>query len=389
MTDDLRPETQAIRAGRAHDGASLAPVLWPSTTYRLDDLDRARELNFASRPPDFYGRNGSPTVNDFADAVAALEGAEAALALGSGMGALSTIVLALCSSGDHVVAQSRTFSVTNQLLTMVCPRFGIDVTFVDATDAAAVEAAIEPGRTMLVLVETPANPGLDIIDLDAIGAIAGPFTVVDSTMATPVVQRPLDHGIDLVMHAATKGIAGHNDAMLGVVAGEQELIDVVWRHHLVHGAVASAYDSWNGLRGLRTLHARVAQQSASAAVLANRLADHSSVASVRYPGRDDHPHHEIAVKQMKTGGTIVAFDLAGGAAAGAEMVRRCELILSAASFGGPETLVTHPASTTAATLSADDRLAMGIGDGSIRLSVGLEHVEDLWNDLDAALSGSD
>ncbi|HUW04521.1 MAG TPA: aminotransferase class I/II-fold pyridoxal phosphate-dependent enzyme [Acidimicrobiales bacterium] len=389
MTDDLRPETTAIRAGRAHDGASLAPVLWPSTTYRLDDLDRARELNFAARPPDFYGRNGSPTVNEFADAVAALEGAEAALALGSGMGALSTIVFALCSAGDHIVAQHRTFSVTNQLLTMVCPRFGIDVTFVDATDVGAVEAAVEPGRTMLVIVETPANPGLDVIDLAAIGQIAGPFTVVDSTMATPVVQRPLEHGIDLVMHAATKGIAGHNDAMLGVVAGEQELIDVVWRHHLVHGAVASAYDSWNGLRGLRTLHARVRQQSASAAVLADRLADHASVASVRYPGRGDHPHRDIAARQMENGGTIVAFDLAGGADVGAELLRRCRLVLSAASFGGPETLITHPASTTAATLSPDDRAAMGIGDGTIRLSVGLEHVEDLWDDLDAALGGVD
>lgn len=389
MTDDLRPETQAIRAGREHDGSSLAPVLWPSTTYRLDDLERARELNFESRPPDFYGRNGSPTVNDFADAIASLEGAEAALALGSGMGALSTIVFALCSGGDHIVAQSRTFSVTNQLLTLVCPRFGIDVTFVDATDSGAVEAAVEPGRTMLVLVETPANPGLDVIDLEAIGAIAGPFTVVDSTMATPVVQRPLDHGIDLVMHAATKGIAGHNDAMLGVVAGEQELIDVVWRHHLVHGAVASAYDSWNGLRGLRTLHARVHQQSASAAVLADRLADHPAVASVRYPGRDDHPHHAIAARQMSSGGTVVAFDLAGGVEAGARMVRSCELAVNAASFGGPETLITHPASTTAATLTLDEREAMGIGDGTIRLSVGLEHVEDLWDDVDAAISGSD
>ncbi len=386
MTDDLRPETEAIRAGRQHDGASLAPVLWPSTTYRIDDLDRARQLNFESRPPDFYGRNGSPTVNDFADAIAAVEGAEAAIACGSGMGALSTVVMALCSSGDHIVAQHRTFSVTNQLLTMVCPRFGIDVTFVDATDAGAVEAAVQPGRTMLVLVETPANPGLDIVDLEAIGQIAGPFTVVDSTMATPAVQRPLDHGVDLVMHAATKGIAGHNDAMLGVVAGEQELIDVVWRHHLVHGAVASAYDSWNGLRGLRTLHARVNHQAASAAVLADRLADHPAVASVRYPGRDDHPHHTVAAKQMRNGGTVVAVDLHGGATAGAEMVRRCSLVSSAASFGGPETLITHPASTTAATLSPDERSAMGIGEGMIRLSVGLEHVEDVWTDLEAALA---
>jgi cystathionine beta-lyase/cystathionine gamma-synthase len=174
--------------------------------------------------------------------------------------------------------------------------------------------------------------------------------------------------------------------MLGVVVGEQELIDVVWRHHLVHGAVASAYDSWNGLRGLRTLHARVSHQAASAAVLADRLADHPAVAGVRYPGREDHPHHVVAAKQMRNGGTVVAFDLRGGSTAGAEMVRRCSLVVSAASFGGPESLITHPASMTAATLSPDERASMGIGEGMIRLSVGLEHVEDVWADLEAALA---
>lgn len=385
MTDHFRSETRAVQAGRDRDGTSVAPPLWASTTYELEDLERARELNFMARPADFYGRNGSPTVNAFAAAVAALEGAEAALAFGSGMGALSSTLFALCSAGDHVVAQKRTFSATNQLLSMVCPRFGIDVTFVDATDPSEVEAAVVPGRTMLVLLETPANPGLDVIDLAAIATVNGPFIVVDATMATPATQRPLDHGVDLVMHAATKGIAGQNDAMLGVVSGEAELVDVIWRHHLLHGAVASAYDSWNGLKGIRTLHARVAQQSASAATLADRLAEHPGVLRVRYPGRGDHPHHEIAARQMKGGGTIVTFELAGGIAAGAELSSECRLAMNAASFGGPETLITHPASTTAATLHAEEREAMGISDGLIRLSVGLENVEDIWEDLDQAI----
>ncbi|MEY2589478.1 MAG: O-succinylhomoserine sulfhydrylase, partial [Acidimicrobiaceae bacterium] len=264
MNDAWHAETRAVRAGRRFSGESLASALWPSTTYvnrSVDEqLGRARSVH----PANFYSRNGSPTVVEFEEAIAALEGAEAALAFGSGMGAITSVLLTFCSTGDHVVAQSRTFSVTNQLFTMLCPRLGIDVTFVDGTDAEAVKAAVRPGKTQVVFVETPANPGLELVDLDAIGSIQGPFTVVDGTFAPPPVQMALEHGVDLVVHAATKGIAGHNDAMLGVIAGERDLVDAVWAHHLIHGAVASPYDAWNALRGIRTLNVRVRQQAETA-----------------------------------------------------------------------------------------------------------------------------
>lgn len=386
-TDDpeWRIDTTAIRAGRQHSERSLAPVLWPSTTYFHPSVDEQLVLATSAHPPMFYARNGSPTVAQFEEAVAELEGAEAALAFGSGMGAIASVVFALCSTGDHIVAQSRTFSVTNQLLTTVCPRFGIDVTFVDGTDAAAIAGAVRPGETTLVLVETPANPGLDLVDLAAVGAIRGPFTVVDGTFAPPPVQRPLDFGIDLVVHAATKGIAGHNDAMLGVVAGARDLVEAVWAYHLVHGAVASPFDAWNGLRGIRTLAVRVARQSDTAARLATFLADHPGVASVTYPGLDSHPQRHVAKRQMTTGGTVLTFELAGGLPAGRAFVEAVRIAQVAPSLGGPETLVTHPPTMTAATLRPEERQAMGIGDGMIRVSVGLEHVDDLIADFGQAL----
>jgi cystathionine beta-lyase/cystathionine gamma-synthase len=383
---DRHIETTAVRAGRSHSGESLAPVLWPSTTYFNGSVEEQLSRARSTHPADFYSRNGSPTVIDFEDAMAELEGAEAALAFGSGMGAISSVVLTFCSTGDHIVAQSRTFSVTNQLFTMLCPRLGIDVTFVDATDADEVRAAVQPGKTQLVFVESPANPGLDVVDLEAIGSIAGPFTIVDGTFAPPTVQRALDFGVDIVMHAATKGIAGHNDAMLGVISGERDLIQAVWGHHLIHGAVASPFDAWNALRGIRTLGVRTRQQAESALALAETLEAHDAVARVRYPGLDSHPQRDIAKRQMANGGTCLSFDLAGGLEAGKRFVEKVEVAQVAPSLGGPETLVVHPPSMTAATLLPEERAAMGIVEGMIRVSVGLEAVDDIIADFHQALA---
>jgi len=390
MADDAHPEwrseTRAVRAGRTYSEGSLAPVLWPSTTYFNRSVDEEYALALAMHPGKFYSRNGSPSVLEFEDAVAELEGAEAALAFASGMGAICSVLLTFCGSGDHVVAQSSTFSVTNQMFTMLCPRLGIDVTFVDATDSDAVRAAVRPGKTQLVFVESPCNPGLSVVDLDAIGSIQGPFTVCDSTFAPPPVQQTLSHGIDIVMHAATKGLAGHNDAMLGVIAGERDLIAAVWGHHLMHGAVCSPFDAWNALRGIRTLHVRVTQQSESALVLGEFLEGHDAVARVAYPGLDSHPQREVAKRQMTMGGSVLTFELAGGLEAGRIFVEAVELAQVAPSLGGPETLVVHPPTMTAATLTPDERAAMGIGEGMIRVSVGLEHVDDIIEDFGQALA---
>jgi cystathionine beta-lyase/cystathionine gamma-synthase len=377
-------ETRAVRAGRQHSGSSLAPVLFPSTTYTVGDVDEHRRLAGTARPAHYYSRFGSPTVQELEDAIASLESAEAALAFASGMAAINALVFGLCSTGDHIVVQRQLFSVTSALFTMHLPRFGIEVTFVDGTDAAEIAAAVRPGTTQLVFVETPANPVLALTDLDALGAITGPITVCDSTFATPVVQQPLSHGVDLVLHAATKGIAGHNDALLGAVAGSQELVDAIWAWHVVAGAQASPFDAWNGLRGIRTLAPRVHQQSATALALAEVLEEHPKVAWVSYPGLDSHPQRELAKRQMSLGGTLLAVELAGGYDAARTFVSSCRIGQLALSLGGPETLLTHPATITA-HLTPAERAGMGITDGLVRISVGLEHVDDLVADVLQAL----
>ena len=386
-SDDWRPDTRAIRAGRQFSRDSLAPVLFPSTTYEVGSVEDHRRMAGTPRTSHYYSRFGSPSVQEFEAAVAELEGAEAALASSSGMAAVTGVVFGLCSAGDHIVVQRQLFSVTSSLFTAHVPRFGIGVTFVDGTDPQQFVDAVRPGRTQLVFVETPANPALSLTDIEAVAGIPGPFTVVDSTFATPMVQQPLALGADLVLHAATKGIAGHNDALLGVVAGSRKLIDAVWGWHVVQGGQASPFDAWNGLRGIRTLGVRVRQQSATARALAEHLEAHPGVAAVSYPGLDSHPQRDLAKRQMSSGGTLVTFELAGGLDAARRFCASTEIARIALSLGGPETLVTHPA-TIAGHLTPAERAEMGISDGLVRLSVGLEDPADLAADLDRALAAA-
>lgn len=385
LVPPLHPETRAIRSGRRSDGTSLAPVLWPTSTFVTPTVKEARHMATSVGADRFYTRYGNPTVSAFEEAVADLEGAEAARSFASGMGAVSAVVLGLCSSGDHIVAQRQLYAATQLLLQAVCPRFGIDVTFVDGTEPGAFAAAVRPGKTTLVLAETPANPKLDVIDLSEVGAIAGPVTVVDATFATPILQQPLAHGVDLVLHSATKGIAGHNDATLGVVSGSRELIDWLWGFAVLHGASASPYDALNALRGIRTLPIRIRQQSDSALALADVLEARPDVVEVRYPGLPSHPQHDLAMRQMSSGGGLVTFDVVGGLEAGRCFVEEVRIAQLATSLGGPETLVTHPATTTHVNLLPAELAANGISAGTIRVSLGLEHVDDVIADFAQAL----
>lgn len=384
----LSPETVAIRAGRSANGSALAPVMWASSTFVAGSVDEGRRMATSTGASTFYSRYGNPTVNAFEEAIAELEGAEAARAFGSGMGAVAAVVLGLCSQGDHIVSQHQLYAGTQMLLQSVCPRFGIEVTFVDGTDPDAWQAAVRPGRTMLLLAETPANPRLDLVDLDRLGAIAGPMKVVDSTFATPLGQRPLEHGVDLVVHSATKAIGGHNDVSLGVVAGSRELLDWVWGFAVLQGANASPYDAMGGLRGLRTLGVRLRQQTASAEALAAKLEADGRVVEVRHPALTSHPQHELARRQLRLSGGLITFDLAGGLEAGRRFVEATEICQLATSLGGPETLVTHPASTTHVNLLPEELAAAGITPGTVRMSVGLEDPDDLWSDIDRALAAA-
>ena len=385
----LHRETRAIRAGRADNDRALAPILWASTTFVTPTVEEGRRMAVGVGPTRFYSRYGNPTVAGFEDAIAALEGAESARAFASGMGAMTAVVLGLCSTGDHIVAQRQLYAGTQLLLQSVCPRFGIEVTFVDGTEPGAFAAAVRPGRTTMIVAETPANPRLDLIDLDELGAIVGPITVVDSTFATPLAQRPLEHGVDLVVHSATKAIAGHNDATIGVVAGSADYLDWLYSFAVIQGANASPFDAMNALRGLRTLAVRLERQSATAQRLAEFLESHPKVDEVRYPGLASHPQHELARRQMDLPGGLLTFEVAPGAAgaleAGRAFVEGVELAQLATSLGGPETLVTHPASTTHASLTPEELAANGITPATVRISIGLEHVDDIVRDVATAL----
>lgn len=377
--------TQAITTGRTASNGALAPTLWATTTFEPKDLAEARKFATQARPTHFYSRYGNPTVAAFEEAVAELEGAESCRAFSSGMGAISAVIFGLCTQGAHIVASQQLYGGTRQLLESFCPRFGIEVTFADGTKPGALEAAVVVGKTVLVIAESPANPRLDLVDLDELGAIQGPFTVIDSTFATPLGQQPLKHGVDLVIHSATKAIAGHNDATLGVLAGNADLVDWIASFSALQGACASPSDALNGLRGIRTLPVRFRQQTNTAHALAAALEGHAAIREVRYPGLPSHPQYELAQRQLKAAGGLISFELAGGYEAGAKLVESVKLAFHAPSLGGPETLVCHPASTTHAALDEDQLADSLITPGTIRVSCGLEDTADVLADFAQAL----
>ena len=380
----MQVATTAITSGR--DGSNaLAPSLSTSSTWSTSGLEESNRQANALHQTGNYSRYANPTVEAFEHAVAELENTESALAFGSGMGAISSVVLALCSTGDHIVAQRNCYAGTYAFLVGPCARLGIDVTFVDGRNAHEFATAVRPGKTMLVMAETPSNPHLDLVDLTELGKIKGPFTVVDSTLATPLAQRPHDHGVSIVLHSATKGIAGHNDATLGVIAADLDLINDIWAYSVLHGATASPFDAMNGLRGIRTLDVRLARQSETALELASWLLNQRNVTGVRYPGLKSHPQHELAVKQMRNFGSVLSFEVAGGKPAASKLLSSLKLVRPAVTLGGPETLISHSASSTHNSVDIETKTKTGLNDSLLRISVGLESVIDIKNDLENAL----
>ena len=382
---EQQPETTAVTAGRDESGA-LAPALWASSTWDTTDLDGTHAGATTVHGAGFYSRYANPTVQSFEQAIAKLEGTEAALAFGSGMGAITATIFALCSTGDHIVAQRNCYAGTLGFLDGPCKRMGIDVTYVDGRNAGEFAAAVRPGKTILVMAETPSNPHLDIVDLDALGAIKGPFTMVDSTMATPLAQQPCQHGVSITMHSATKGIAGHNDATLGVIAADKELIDTIWGYSVLHGATASPFDALNALRGVRTLGVRLRQQSETAQQLAEWLSTHPAIKRVNYPGLATHPQHALAKRQMRWFGSIMSIELCGDINDVRQLTQRLQLVRNAVTLGGPDTLISHSATSTHLSVDPAVKAATGISESLLRVSVGLEAFEDLRSDFAAALA---
>lgn len=359
-----------------------------SSAFALGTADEAAGAFRGDNERYVYGRWGNPSVEQLEAKVAALEGADEAVATASGMAAITGALLSLLCAGDHVVAPLACYGETSRLLRERLPELGIEASFVDATEVEAYRAALRPATRVLYL-ETPANPTLSITDIAAVTALArerGLAVIADNTFATPWAQSPLALGVDLVLHSMTKALGGHGDAIGGVVAGSKERVARV-RDLVVKGfgGVLAPFNAFLVTRGIRTLALRQAQACASAACIAAHLEAHAGVSRVWYPGLESHPGHELALRQMRAFGSLVAFELPS-LEAGRRVLDRVRLISHAVSLGDVRSLITHPASTTASTMPPALRRQAGIADGLLRLSVGIEDPEDLLEDLDQALA---
>jgi methionine-gamma-lyase len=368
--------------------SAIAPPIHQTSTFRAGSAADFAAMATQPRHSRYYTRYGNPTLERAETIIAQLEGAEAALVTGSGMGAITTTILALVQSGDHIVAQRNHYMGTTKLLTEILPRFGMTATLVDQTDVAAFAAALRP-ETKLLLVETPSNPTMQLTDLQAIADLARPrniLTFCDNTFASPYNQRPLAHGIDLVMHSATKYLGGHHDLSAGVVAGSQALLAKIWEAHMVIGAVLGPIDGWLLLRGLRTLAVRVKQQNQTALTLAQALERHPAIEQVYYPGLPSHPQYALAQRQMKGFGGVLSFAVRGGYGATQRFISALKLPTQAVSLGGYESLVVHAAAMWEGTLGEAGLIEAGIQPNLVRFSVGLEDEQDLLADLQQALA---
>jgi methionine-gamma-lyase len=391
MTTSRSFSTRAIHSGydpAANDGA-LTPPLHLTSTFVFETAEAGGEMFAGTRPGHVYSRISNPTLDLLERRMADLEGAEAGLALASGMGAITATLWTLVSPGDEVIVDRTLYGCTFAFMRHGLARFGVTITHVDLTDPENLAAAIGP-RTRAVYFETPANPNMRLVDIRRVSEIAraaGAVTVVDNTYATPRLTRPIELGADLVVHSATKYLGGHGDLVAGLVVGDAETIGRIRLEGLkdMTGAVMAPFNAMLILRGLKTLSLRMERHSASALAVAQMLNTHPAVASVWYPGLADFPQHDLARRQMALPGGMIAFELTGGLAAGRETMNRLGLIGRAVSLGDAESLIQHPASMTHSTYTPEERAAYGISDGLIRLSVGLEDPEDLLEDLEQAL----
>jgi cystathionine gamma-synthase len=370
-------------------GATQVPVVH-SVSFGYHDLDHWREVALGRARGHIYSRNTNPTVAVFEEKVRLLEGAAAATSAASGMAAISSTLLALLERGDRVVSVKDTYGGTNRLLRHDLPRLGIEVVLCDTTDGDAVRRAIAAGCRLLYL-ESPTNPTIKVLDIEALaraGHDAGAVVMVDNTFATPINQNPIALGADLVVHSATKFLGGHADALGGVVCGDARLVERVFRFREIHGAALDPMAAYLLLRGMKTLALRVERQNANALEIARFLEAHRRVARVFYPGLESHPQHAIAKKQMRGFGGVLAFEPVGS---DLDAVRRVLAGLrfahAAANLGAVETIAGPPATTSHVECTAEERAAMGIPEGLIRYSVGIEEARDLIADLERALSG--
>ena len=390
MKDGLAFATLAVHAGEAPCPATgaLDTPIYQSTAFVSANSDEMAAVYGEQKFGYMYTRWGNPTVRALEKKVAALEGAEAALATASGMAAISSAILGSVKTGDHVVASRSLYGGAYNFLNKTLPRFGVTATFVGSTRVEDFEKALQP-NTRLLYFETPSNPVLDILDIAALAELArshGIPSMLDNTFATPALQQPLALGVTVVVHSSTKYLCGHGDALGGIILGAKDYIYEL-SHEIVRdlGGVSSPFNAWLILRGIRTLHLRISAQGSNAQKVAEFLAAHPKVERVNYPGLAGHPGHELAKRQMKGFGAIISFEVKGGYESGKKVMDRVKIFARAPSLGDTRSLIVHSASTSHRAVPRPQRLAIGISDGLVRLSVGIEAAEDLIADLEQAL----
>jgi len=388
-THALRPETHLVHGGSMRSGfGETSEALFLTQSFVYDSAEQA-EARFQGDEPGFiYSRFSNPTIKMLEDRLCLLEGAEACRVTASGMAAVTAAMLCSLSAGDHVVAARALFGSCRYVVEDLLPRFGIETTLVDGRDLDAWKAARRP-NTKVFFLETPSNPTLEVIDLQAVADIAhegGAKLYVDNVFATPLYQRPMQFGADVVIYSATKHMDGQGRCLAGAVLADEAWINDHLHNYLRQtGPSLSPFNAWVILKSLETFALRVNQQADNATALADRLAAHPDVARVLYPHRNDHPDFEVASRQMTRGGTLIAFEVEGGKAEAFAFLNRLGIIKISNNLGDAKSLITHPSTTTHQRLEEADRLDLGIHQNLLRLSVGLEHVDDLWDDLSSAL----
>lgn len=386
------PETKAIRiqTSTTEQKEHSTPLFLTSSFVYDSAEDMAAAFADDSLDVNIYSRFSNPTVDEFIHKMAVLEGAEDGIATGTGMAAVFSTFMTFLSKGDHILSASSVFGSTHTILTKYLPKWGFESTYFDMNEPQTIEARIKP-NTKLLYVETPSNPGLDMIDLEYVSAICKKhhlLFVVDNCFATPAVQQPLKFGADLVLHSATKFIDGQGRVLGGVVVGKKELIHELYLFVRNTGPSLSPFNAWVLTKSLETLFIRMDKHADNALQLAKKLENHPKLNWVKYPFLHTHPQYEIAKKQMSNGGGIVTFELKGGIESGRKFLNALEMLSMTNNLGDSRSIASHPASTTHSKLSVDEKKSVGITDGLVRISVGLEHIDDIVSDIEQALEKS-
>jgi O-succinylhomoserine sulfhydrylase len=390
MKDEYDLETLAVRAGTVRSQFNEhSEAMFLTSSFMFGSAAEAAARFKGEQPGPIYARFTNPTVSMMEERLAALEGAERCVAFSSGMAAILATVMGLMKAGEHVVASRSIFGSTVQLFSNILGRFGVETTYVSPTDPEEWRAAVKP-NTKLFFVESPSNPLTEVSDIRALADIAhehGIWLAVDNCFCTPALQKPLELGADIIIHSATKYLDGQGRVLGGAVLGSQALMEGVFTFLRTAGPSLSAFNAWVILKGLETLSLRMEAHSKSALALAQWLEAQPAVSRVLYPGLPSHPQHQLAMAQQKTGGGIVAFELKGGKDAAWKLIDSTRMLSITANLGDTKTTIIHPASTTQSRMTPEQRAAAGIGDGLVRIAVGLESVADIEADLERGLAG--